>query len=364
MGKRMQIYGWGAPLGGLVALIFGGWDAALMLIAGWLAAGICTFSGFDALRRAAAGAMSDEKLGRMARSALLTLLPAAVLLGLAPLEQNAKHILGAALILMIPRCAQAILEAKGDRVSLTLTDVLTAIAVGAALLGGSTARERELACLLAAALPALLSLAFTLPVWAKGWKLSGAPFREIPLALLRNLPWPILSAAIAGLYTGGTFVCQERGLAAGFIVGCLILELTRPMFRRQDREGMGQCLGVALAALAFTAAGWGFGAARRDSTLAVDALILILPALGGSLWVYGPARWEKILAGGLLILPPAGLAAARFLNRSLPEDAILPGTCALALIVCILMASDWGLLFRRVRAQRMRRKAQRRATQR
>lgn len=362
MGKRTQIYGWGAPLGGLIALFFGQRDAALMLISGYLAAGICTFAGFDALRRAVAGAMSDEKLGKMARSSLLTLIPAAVALRIAQIPLDTKFILSASLILMIPRCAQAILEAKGDRVSLILTDVLTAIAMSAALLGSSTAREQGLGCIWAAILPALLSLAFALPILARGWKLSGAFFREIPLALLRNLPWPILAAGIAWLYTDGTLVCEETGLAAGFLAGCLILELTRPLFRYRNREGMGQRLGIALAALILSTAGWIFGALLENPTLAKDALMLILPALGCSLWVYGSAHWETILAGALLILYPFGIALAGYLGRNLPENLILPGCLGLSLAICILMASDWAMLFRRARANRMRKQARRRAT--
>lgn len=365
MGKRMPIYGWGAPLGGLIALIFGQRDAALMLVAGWMAASVCTFSAFDALRRAAAGAMSDEKLGRMARSALLTLIPAAVLLGFAEISRDTKMILAAALVLTIPRCAQAILEAKGDRVSLILTDVLTAIAVSAALLSASTARERGIACILAAALPALLSLAFILPVLINGWKLSGAFFREIPLALLRNLPWPLLASGIAWMATGGALTRDRAEMAAGFLIGCLILELTRPMFRRRDGEGMGQRLSVAMAALLASAGGFLLAETVQGGfSMAWDALILILPALGCSLWVYGPAHWETILAGGLLILPPAGVALAGFLGRQVPEHLILPGCCALALAVCCLMASDWGRLHRQIRANRMRRRARKRAARR
>lgn len=354
MGKKLPVCGWGAPLGALIAMVFGQTEGTMLFMIGWLAAELCTLFAFDALRRAAATAISDEKLGRMMRSALLTLIPAAAFFWGFEKFRDVRMMLMAALIAMLLRCAQAILEAKGDRVSLILTDVLLAIGLSAALLGAPGPRERNFGCLLAAGLPALLALLFILPVWAKGWKLSGAFFKEIPLAMLRNLPWMLL---VAGLMDKA----PSEGLMLGFVAGCLIMELTRPIFRRRENEGMGQRLGVALAALIAAAIGILAVQCLPDEFLrAWAALPMVFAALGCALLVYGPTQWRVILAGAMLILVPAGVAAAEWMGLKWTPLLTEAAYGLAAILVCGLMIPDIALLHRQIRANQLRKQAHRR----
>lgn len=346
MGKRRIPFGWGVPLGCAVAMLVDSMADGVLLLWAWLGCGLITLCAPDTLRRASGRAMNDEMLGAMLRSAAVMLLPALVV-GVW-LEQF-RMFIGAGLLLVWVNVNQSLMEARRDTLSLFLLDVLSTIAIVAALIVFPDLNGQS--CLIASAGLAVLAAAFGfLPMRGK-WKLSGEYFREIPLSVLRNLVWPVVGIGICWMDRVTYSFWEDSMMAKGFALGCVVMEVCRPMFRFSPMEGSKMRRMIPIAAMMVFMAcfglGLGFSCPHVD-----DIWVMMLPAMGCALCVFGPAQVRTFLAGILLILP-----GMRFLWTSFDAQMMYYGfMCITVILIAILITiPDWRMAVRLNRAKRMRR---------
>lgn len=353
----MRIYGWGTPLAGIIASICGQTQAALALTGSWILVNLASLCAPDALRRSAASAMSDAKIGRLYFTSLMML---ALLLPVGffwlHLEEFAASMLLSGVVLTAVRCGQEVMEARNDFLSSTLIDILTAIGLSAALLMAGARPEPANGCLIVSLLLEVLSLIFTLPTLFKGFRPSWTYFKELPLAFLRNLIWPICAGAIGYCIANGTYAELPRGLTLGFVAGCLTMELTRTTFRRTPSEDSSFKIGVSLTVFAISIANFALNAPKFE-----NIALMMLAALGCGLYAYGSLHWTSLLPGLLLIALPNLWIMRERIGYELPEKFFLDGALALSIAILILTGNEFGLLWRKNRAKRLRRRAQKRS---
>lgn len=358
---RFLPYGFALPLAAMAAALGGAESAAVKLMAALLAMEVAALSAPDAFRRAAAGMVSRRKV---AGCALLALLMTAVAAGVGQLcapwiagrsvveLAEARWWLGAAAALAALRCAVEIFAAQGDMISAWLSDLLGGVVTAAALMIFYDDASRARACCLSASGMLTLSLGIA-AFFGRGEKpqFSLGIFREVPTAWMRTLLYPALACGMVA--AGGSFS------VAGLLGGAAAALACRTTFRRSTTESAGFNVTVALLALllgGLLASAELFGI----PTIGTDFGAFVWLGLLSGLSLYGGLNARTCAAMLLMLAAAAGSAA----NGWSPEFYAVPlrgamlSAGGLAAFCCML--PDLALLIRRGRANRIRKKAQKR----
>ncbi|MGN0803061.1 MAG: hypothetical protein ACI4MF_10745 [Candidatus Faecivicinus sp.] len=375
---QLRILGLGGPLAALLAAALGQSGAAMKLMCAAIAVRACSLGAPEALGRSISRLISERKvagtlllaLGLVGIAAGAGIFFAPVLagaLGGALGAAEVAHWIGAGAILAAVKCLEERFAGQGDAASAALTDALTGIAMAMCLLSAGDDPSRARACCWAGgavlALSGLILLVFRRREWPAG---SAALFRDLPVGLLRVLLYPAL-CLLAAEWRCGAPAGESAVLAAGFFAGLAVMELGRSTFRRSHFEAGGFKRWMAAGMLAISAgmaavpllAEAGMALALSWGELAAAAGLVLL-AGGCAMALYGPADWNGIAGAAVLFV-----AAAVSFAGAVPEmggypAGLLAGPAAGA-VLCLLMIPEWCDLRRRVHANRMRRRARRRA---
>ena len=366
--KRTTLGAFGVPAGLLAAALGGAGNAAIALACGiaWMTA--WSLAAHDALARAlgrltrpdrAAGAAlcalamaaAGGAAGLFAGCAIAARLPICL-----PQGGGIAEWLAAALCAQFYRVAWAASGARRRPWSLRALDIAVGAGVAAALYNGSAT-----AAALAAAVGAVALFAWTAAA-KSGVARSAVPLREVPAALLRELPYPLLCAAIVGFLTSWTFSVDGASIQAAVLAGWLALELGRTAYRRDDRADLP--LRLAAGAWALAAAAAALACAQLEWHAAdVQAIAAMLMLASGCALCRDAAVAPRTVAAAILLFLAALLAALPGIP-ALPRPASLPPLLlaaspllfALAALVLLFAGVPRALRARRAR-KAMRRKA-------
>ena len=357
-----RLYGFGVPLAGLIAVIFGQAPAAFSMVIAYLLISTLTLGAPDAFRCAAGKLMSTKKvMGSLIFAiALVVIVFFGGMLALAeipslPIDvESAFFYMLAGCAFTAVRCLEELFASQGDPTSARMTCLITVITLSAALLiPGETAIYCGLAGLGWLLVGSCLAMDFTKKEMPQ---LNGAIFREIPFALLRTLLYPAIFFGTVWLLKLDS---ADPALICGFFAGLILIELAKSPVRRAKDESAGLKIGVSVGVLVIGLAIFALSCFWYGAQLPLGVAAVLL-AGACALVMYAPLDWESLLAA-MALLASAGLISIGITPDvcSFPQE-ILIGP-AIGILLCLLMAKQWALLLRKARANRIRRRAMKRS---
>jgi len=345
-----RLFGIGVPMAGIAAAVCG---RTTMPVFAYLIVMVASLGAADAFRRAAGRLMSTRKV--MGALIVAVLMIAAATAGLTYALPDAMLVLIAGGLFAAVRCTEELFASQGDLTSATLTDVLSFIALSAALLiPGNT----PLYCCIAGAGALIVG----------GTIAAGFSRRELPqinAAILREVPAALIGTA---LYPGALFAAgwllldvnfADPALICGFFAGMILLELAKSAVRRSKFESSGLKIGVSVGILLISLAAVGVGCFWYQAELPMGVAAVLL-AGACAMILYAPLDWESIIAA-IIMLAAAALIAIGITPEhcSFPQEIFIGPAAGIAL--CVLMIRQWMQLARQARASRIRKRAMKRS---
>lgn len=403
MRKRVfEPVGVGVALGALIAALLGQRHNAVRLIFALILLAPFTLGAPEALRRAAGRLTSRSEVDFN----IATAIPVTVLFGhfvlpyFAPLlVQNLGQIqrffpvydftvdeirdwLDAAVMLTLARCACVYFSSKGDRLSFFLTELLSGGAILTAMLLSLNTPDAAKYCMYASVIPVVASF-FVFPRRSRDSDEKTPPLRrafqwlrDVPIALLRLLLFPLLAAAgtwLCGLVPASASIPPffPEGLSLPVLIGFALCELPRSPFRR-DGEGFPGWTALAALIVALAAAGYSLFAAPTthavvdvplyQKLVAAKAELMVLLAMAAGLILYAKPNVRSILTIALLLLGAFSPIASPILAGALNHSTLLWGALAAlaaALLSALLYIPEAQRQLRLARIRKTRRAASR-----
>lgn len=377
MRKRVfEPVGVGVALGALIAALLGQRHNAVRLIFALILLAPFTLGAPEALRRAAGRLPSrGDVFANFAATMIVTGISGILILSyFAPvLVHNISQIqrffpvydftlteikswLAAAMLLTVTRCASAYFSAVRNRLSFLITELLSGGAILTAMLLSLNTPDAAEYCTYASFLSMLVSCRVLARDPEPGTKLSSLRrafqwLRDVPIALLRLLLFPLLAAAgtwLCGLVPASASIPPffPEGLSLPVLIGFALCELPRSPFRR-DGEGFAGWTALAALIVALVAAGYSLFAPATthavvdvplyQKLVAAKAELMVLLAMAAGLILYAKPNVRSILTIALLLFGAFSPIASPILAGALNHSTLLWGALA-ALAAALLSA--------------------------
>lgn len=350
-----RLFGFGMPLACIVIMLCRKYDPSFLMLE-YLALLALSLNAPDAFSRCAAKQMSTKKvMGSLLGAIVLALLftvGVSILLSVMGLN-NPSIIFEAAVpaLLVVLRCFEELFASQNDTASATITTVLTALAMIAAVqISGHSSAAQFGAVAGVTVISGSIALGFSRREWPR---INFAILKETPAAMGRLLLYPAFCVGIQLLHDGSYGSPRAEFVAAA--AGLILLELSKSTFRRSREESTGIKVGIALSMLAATAGILLLGCFTWTRSFPKCQAIL-MAAGAASLLLYASIDWETIAAVVILLAAAAlTILGIRPDYYSAPHEIFI-GPAA-GIILCALMFRQWAQLFRQARANRIRRRA-------
>ena len=403
MRKRVfEPVGVGVALGALIAAFLGQRLNAVRLIFALILLAPFTLGAPEALRHAAGRLPSrGEVYANFAATIIVTGISGILILSyFAPvLVQNITQIqrffpvydftlteikswLAAAMLLTVTRCASAYFSAVRNRLSFFMTELLSGSAILTAMLLSLNTPDAAKYCMYASVIPMIASF-FAFFRRSPDSDEKKVPLRrgfqwlrDVPIALLRLLLFPLLAAAgtwLCGLVPASASIPPffPEGLSLPVLIGFALCELPRSPFRR-DGEGFAGWTALAALIVALAATGYSLFAAPTthavvdvplyQKLVAAKAELMVLLAMAAGLILYGKPNVRSILTIALLFLGAFSPIASPILAGALNHSTLLWGALAAlaaALLSALLYIPEAQRQLRLARIRKTRRAASR-----
>ena len=293
-----------------------------------------------------------------------------------------RHWLTAAALLTFTRCACVYFSSEGDRLSFFLTELLSGGAILTAMLLSLNTPDAAKYCKNASVIPTVAScIVIDRRTPNSDEKLVSLRrifqwLRDVPIALLRLLLFPLLAAA--GMQLCGRIPSSSSipalfpaGMSLPVLIGYALCELPRSPFRR-DGEGFAGWTALAATVVALAAAGYSLFAAPTthavvdvplyQKLIAAKVELMVLLAMATGLILYAKPNVRSILTIALLLLGAFSPIASPILAGALNHSTLLWGALAAlaaALLSAALYIPEAQRQLRLARIRKMRRAASR-----